>query len=95
MDVALFVPGFFGFGAFGHPDRPLIEYFARIENALLRAHVRPLHFVIPHVPELRPRWMIRPRSTTRIWLARRTLLIRWAMMKVVRPTISRSSACWI
>ena len=39
-DMVLFVPGFFGFGSFGHPDRPLIEYFARVEDAMLRAHMR-------------------------------------------------------
>ena len=50
MDVALFVPGFFGFGAFGHPDRPLVEYFARVEGALLRAHVRPLRFAVHQPP---------------------------------------------
>jgi len=44
------VPGFFGFGAFGHPDRPLIEYFARVEDALLRAHVRPLRFAVHQPP---------------------------------------------
>jgi pimeloyl-ACP methyl ester carboxylesterase len=50
MEVALFVPGFFGFGAFGHPDRPLVEYFARVEDALLRAHVRPLRFAVHEPP---------------------------------------------
>jgi hypothetical protein len=50
MEVALFVPGFFGFGAFGHPDRPLVEYFARVEDALLRAHVRPLRFAVHQPP---------------------------------------------
>lgn len=50
MEVALFVPGFFGFGAFGHPDRPLIEYFARVEDALLRAHVKPLRFAVHQPP---------------------------------------------
>src|SRR5258708_15510247 len=50
MDVALFVPGFFGFGAFGHPDRPLVEYFARVEGALLRAHVRPIRFAVHQPP---------------------------------------------
>jgi triacylglycerol lipase len=50
MEVVLFVPGFFGFGAFGHPDRPLIEYFARVEDALLRAHVRPLRFAVHQPP---------------------------------------------
>ncbi len=50
MDVALFVPGFFGFGAFGHPDRPLVEYFARVEDALLRAHVGPLRFAVHQPP---------------------------------------------
>jgi hypothetical protein len=49
-EVFLFVPGFFGFGSFGHPDRPLIEYFARVEDALLRAHVRPAHFVVHEPP---------------------------------------------
>src|ERR1700737_1579794 len=44
MEVVLFVPGFFGFGSFGHPDRPLIEYFARVEDALLRAHGPPTRF---------------------------------------------------
>ena len=46
----LFVPGFFGFGAFGHPDRPLIEYFARVEEALLRGHLRPLRFAVHQPP---------------------------------------------
>lgn len=50
MEVVLFVPGFFGFGAFGHPDRPLVEYFARVEDALLRAHVRPLRFAVHEPP---------------------------------------------
>src|SRR5262249_19303869 len=50
MEVVLFVPGFFGFGSFGHPDRPLIEYFARVEDALLRAHVRPLRFAVHQPP---------------------------------------------
>lgn len=50
MEVVLFIPGFFGFGAFGHPDRPLVEYFARVEDALLRAHVRPLRFVVHEPP---------------------------------------------
>src|SRR2546425_10272433 len=49
-DLVLFVPGFFGFGSFGHPDRPLIEYFARVEDALLRAHVRPLRFAVHQPP---------------------------------------------
>jgi triacylglycerol lipase len=49
MEVVLFVPGFFGFGSFGHPDRPLIEYFARVEDALLRAHVR-LRFAVHQPP---------------------------------------------
>ncbi|MFL5399349.1 MAG: esterase/lipase family protein [Myxococcales bacterium] len=50
MEVFLFVPGFFGFGSFGHPDRPFIEYFARVEDALLRAHVRPARFVVHQPP---------------------------------------------
>src|ERR1700730_16098668 len=50
MEVVLFVPGFFGFGSFGHPDRPLIEYFARVEDALLRAHVRPARFAVHQPP---------------------------------------------
>ncbi|HWE26294.1 MAG TPA: hypothetical protein VG496_20325, partial [Myxococcales bacterium] len=50
MDVFLFVPGFFGFGSFGHPDRPLIEYFAHVEDALLRAHVRSARFVVHQPP---------------------------------------------
>jgi triacylglycerol lipase len=50
MEVVLFVPGFFGFGSFGHPDRPLIEYFARVEDALLRAHVRPIRFAVHQPP---------------------------------------------
>lgn len=36
MEVILFVPGFFGFRSFGGNDQPLIEYFARVEEALLR-----------------------------------------------------------
>src|SRR5882762_6768074 len=50
MEGVMFVPGFFGFGAFGHPDRPLVEYFARVEDALLRAHVRPLRFAVHQPP---------------------------------------------
>jgi hypothetical protein len=50
MDVVLFVPGFFGFGSFGHRDRPLIEYFARVEESLLRAHVRPARFAVHQPP---------------------------------------------
>jgi len=50
VDAVLFVPGFFGFGAFGHPDRPLIEYFARVEDALLRPHLRPLRFFVHQPP---------------------------------------------
>jgi triacylglycerol lipase len=50
MEAVVFVPGFFGFGAFGHPDRPLVEYFARVEDALLRAHVRQLRFVVHQPP---------------------------------------------
>jgi hypothetical protein len=49
-EVFLFVPGFFGFGSFGHPDRPFIEYFARVEDALLRAHARAAHFVVHEPP---------------------------------------------
>ena len=49
-DLVLFVPGFFGFGSFGHPDRPLIEYFARVEDAMLRAHMRPLRFAVHEPP---------------------------------------------
>jgi hypothetical protein len=52
-EVVLFVPGFFGFGAFGHPDRPLIEYFARVEDALMRVSpggARPLHFEVHQPP---------------------------------------------
>src|SRR5437763_6998346 len=49
-ELVVFVPGFFGFGSFGHPDRPLIEYFARVEDALLRAHLRPLRFVVHQPP---------------------------------------------
>ena len=48
--VVLFVPGFFGFGAFGHPDRPLVEYFARVEDAVLKAHLRELRFVVHEPP---------------------------------------------
>jgi triacylglycerol lipase len=54
MEVVLFVPGFFGFGSFGHLDRPLIEYFARVEDALLRAHVRPLRFAVHEPPPAGP-----------------------------------------
>src|SRR5919204_2125654 len=49
-EMVLFVPGFFGFGSFGHPDRPLIEYFARVEDAMLRAHLRPLRFAVHEPP---------------------------------------------
>src|ERR1041384_6309963 len=47
-DVVLFVPGFFGFGEFGNAQRPLIEYFARVEDALLQAR-RDLRFEV-HTP---------------------------------------------
>lgn len=50
MDAVLFVPGFFGFGAFGHPDRPLVEYFARVEDALMRARLRPMRFAVHEPP---------------------------------------------
>src|SRR4051812_48148667 len=36
-----------------------------------------------------------PLSSTMIWSALRTVLMRWAMTNDVRPRISRSSACWI
>lgn len=49
-EVILFVPGFFGFGTFGHPDRPLVEYFAHVEDALLRALPRPLRFAVHEPP---------------------------------------------
>jgi hypothetical protein len=49
-EMVVFVPGFFGFGSFGHPDRPLIEYFARVEDALLRAHLRSLRFSVHQPP---------------------------------------------
>ncbi|HET7786625.1 MAG TPA: hypothetical protein VIR81_04745 [Myxococcales bacterium] len=50
MEMVLFVPGFFGFGAFGHPDRPLVEYFAHVEDALLRGHLRALRFAVHQPP---------------------------------------------
>lgn len=52
MDAVVFIPGFFGFGAFGHPDRPFVEYFAQVEKALLRANVAspPPHFVVHEPP---------------------------------------------
>ena len=50
MEVVLFVPGFFGFGEFGPADRPLVEYFARVEDTLLKAHARPLHFSVHQPP---------------------------------------------
>src|SRR5437763_16642078 len=53
-ELVVFVPGFFGFGSFGHPDRPLIEYFARVEDALLRGHLRPLRFVVHQPPPAAP-----------------------------------------
>ncbi len=49
-ELVVFVPGFFGFGEFGHPDRPLIEYFARVEEALLRSRARPLRFAVHQPP---------------------------------------------
>src|SRR5256885_11200046 len=49
-DLVLFVPGFFGFGSFGHPDRPWIESFARVEAAMPRAHMRPLRFAVHEPP---------------------------------------------
>jgi hypothetical protein len=49
-EVVLFVPGFFGFGTFGHPDRPLVEYFAHVEDAVLRALRRPLRFAVHQPP---------------------------------------------
>jgi hypothetical protein len=50
MDVVLFVPGFFGFGAFGQAGHPLVEYFARVEQALGRAHLHPLRFAVHQPP---------------------------------------------
>ena len=50
MEMVLFVPGFFGFGALGHPDRPLVEYFAHVEDALLRGQMRPLRFAVHQPP---------------------------------------------
>ena len=35
MDTILFIPGFFGFGSFGEANSPFIEYFARVQEALL------------------------------------------------------------
>jgi triacylglycerol lipase len=49
-EVVLFIPGFFGFGSFGHPDRPLIEYFAHVEDAVLRALPRPMRFAVHEPP---------------------------------------------
>jgi pimeloyl-ACP methyl ester carboxylesterase len=49
-EIVLFVPGFFGFGAFGQPDKPLIEYFARVQDALLRARGRELSFAVHQPP---------------------------------------------
>src|SRR5436305_13909328 len=49
-EVVLFVPGFCGFGTFGHPDRPLVEYFAHVEDAVLRALTRPLRFAVHQPP---------------------------------------------
>ena len=49
-EVVVFIPGFFGFGAFGHPDRPLIEYFAHVEDAVLRALPRPMRFAVHQPP---------------------------------------------
>ena len=50
MEAILFVPGFFGFGAFGHPDRPLIEYFAHVEDALLHARPQTGRFAVHQPP---------------------------------------------
>ena len=48
-DLVLFVPGFFGFGEFGSAQKPFIEYFARVEDALLAA--RPgLRFAVHEPP---------------------------------------------
>lgn len=33
-ETVLFVPGFFGFGSFGPKGKPLIEYFARVQDVL-------------------------------------------------------------
>jgi len=49
MEVVLFVPGFFGFAAFGGADRPLVEYFARVEAAMLRAR-QDLRFEVHDPP---------------------------------------------
>ncbi|HTO97839.1 MAG TPA: hypothetical protein VMK66_12400 [Myxococcales bacterium] len=49
-EIVLFVPGFFGFGAFGQSDKPLIEYFARVREALLRAQARELRFAVHQPP---------------------------------------------
>ncbi|HEX4385474.1 MAG TPA: hypothetical protein VH083_21085 [Myxococcales bacterium] len=49
-EVIVFIPGFFGFGSFGHPDRPLIEYFAHVEDAVLRALPRQMRFAVHQPP---------------------------------------------
>ena len=77
MEIVLFVPGFFGFGAFGHPDRPLVEYFARVEEVLLSAHVRPLRFAVHEPPpagSLRERALSLHRKATELVQAGATRL---------------------
>ncbi len=50
MDTIIFIPGFFGFGSFGEPGRPFIEYFAQVEGALLKALPSPMRFVVHEPP---------------------------------------------
>jgi hypothetical protein len=50
LDAALFIPGFFGFGAFGRPGHPLVEYFARVEQALLATHQLELRLSVHQPP---------------------------------------------
>ena len=50
METIVFIPGFFGFGSFGDAGRPFIEYFANVEDALVRALPEPMRFVVHEPP---------------------------------------------
>lgn len=49
-EAVLLVPGIFGFGAFGPRGRPLVEYWARVEEALRRACGASLRFAVHEPP---------------------------------------------
>ena len=50
MDTVLFIPGFFGFGSFGEVNSPFIEYFARVQEALLRTLPSKVRFLVHEPP---------------------------------------------